>query len=110
MGSTSDSGAAARRPGVMGNALAMGGGVSFLFLCMILPLVGPSGVATAHAEKNALAFGGVLAAATVLSALALGVKLRERRSAGGRFPWYSGGMVVFAALTWLAFLAGLLGL
>ena len=41
---------------VTGTALAVASGLSFFFLCMILPLVGPAGSRVEHAGQNKVVF------------------------------------------------------
>ncbi|RKX45499.1 MAG: hypothetical protein DRP64_04630 [Verrucomicrobia bacterium] len=72
-----------------GTILAVVSGLSFFFLCMILPLVGPSGSKVAHAAQNKAAFLGVLMVTFLLAALASYSKIGRRKIAGGSLPYYS---------------------
>ena len=62
-----------------GTALTIAAGLSFLFVCMILPLVGKAGVQTVHAKQNHYAFLAALLVSLLLSAAATGTKLARRR-------------------------------
>lgn len=82
-----------------GTVLAVASGLSFFFLCMILPLVGPSGSKVEHAAKNKAAFLGVLMATFLLAALAAYSKVIRRKSDGGSLPLYSLGLCAICFLT-----------
>ena len=84
-----------------GNILAVASGLSFFFLCMILPLVGPAGSKVANALQNKVAFFAVLLMTFVLAALAAYSKLQSRKSVGGSLPVYSLGLCVVCILTLL---------
>jgi hypothetical protein len=81
-----------------GTVLAVASGLSFFFLCMLLPLVGPSGSKADHAAKNTAAFLGVLVVTFLLAALAAYSKLIQRRIDGGPFPYWSMGLCVVCVL------------
>jgi hypothetical protein len=87
-----------------GNVLAIASGLSFFFLCMILPLVGPAGSKVEHALKNKLAFLAVLLLTFLLAALASYSKLLQRKFEGGSLPLYSLGLCVVCLLTLLVFM------
>jgi len=72
-----------------GTVLAVSAGLSFFFLCMILPLVGPAGSRVDHALQNKLAFLLVLFITFGLAAAAAYSKLGCRKTAGGPLPWFS---------------------
>ena len=72
-----------------GTILAVASGLSFFFLCMILPLVGPSGSKVAHAAQNKAAFLGVLLVTFLLAAMAAYSKLMRRRADGCALPYWS---------------------
>lgn len=94
------------RPEV-GSALTVLSGLSFLFVCMILPLVGKAGMMTVHARENYFAFTATLAASLVLAVLATLSKLQRRKIDQSPLPLFS---LVLAALTGLLLAALLLGL
>jgi len=87
-----------------GTVLAVASGLSFFFLCMILPLVGPSGSKVDHAAGNKAAFLGVLMATFLLAALASYSKMMGRKSDGDPLPHYSLGLCVVCILTLLVLL------
>ena len=62
------------------------GGVAFFFLCMLLPIVGRSAVATPYYKQNFLSFLAVLVIALLCSLL--GWRLKAKRSAvdGSSYP------------------------
>ena len=89
---------------VTGSILAVSSGLSFFFLCMILPLVGPAGSRVDHALKNKAAFLGVLIVTFLLAAGASYSKLLQRKRDGGPLPHYSLGLCVLCILTLLVLL------
>lgn len=92
------------RPQV-GSVLAVASGLSFFFLCMILPLVGPAGSKVDHAAKNKAAFLGVLMVTFLLAALAAYSKMMRRKNDGAPLPLYSLGLCAVCILTLLLLLA-----
>ncbi len=84
---------------ITGSILAVSAGLSFFFLCMILPLVGPAGSKVEHALKNKVAFLGVLLVTLLLAALASYSKLMQRKVVDGSLPHYSLGLCVVCILT-----------
>ena len=88
----------------VGTTLAVASGLSFFFLCMILPLVGPAGSKVAHAAKNKAAFLGVLTATFVLAAIAAYSKMARRKVEGGALPYWSMGLCMVCILTLLVLL------
>ncbi|MCF7816702.1 MAG: hypothetical protein K9M54_02370 [Kiritimatiellales bacterium] len=88
-----------------GTILAVASGLSFFFLCMILPLVGPAGSKVAHAANNEMAFLGVLLVTFLLAALASYSKLGRRKIEGGSLPWFSLGLCGVCILTLFVLLA-----
>ncbi len=92
----------------VGNTLAILAGLVFLFLCMILPLVGPAGAATPYATANFIAFLGVLLLALVLSGLATWSKLQCRKVDGSPFPLWSAGLTGVLVFLLLMLLTGML--
>jgi uncharacterized membrane protein len=89
---------------LFGTTLAVASGLSFFFLCMILPLVGPAGSKVAHAAQNKAAFLGVLLATFLLAALAVYSKMLRRKVDGGALPYWSLGLCVVCVLTLLILL------
>ncbi|MEN7972633.1 MAG: hypothetical protein ABFR47_02240 [Verrucomicrobiota bacterium] len=87
-----------------GNILAVAAGLSFFFLCMILPLVGPAGSKVEHAGKNKAAFLSVLLLTFLLGVLASFSKIVRRKIDGGPLPYYSLGLCVICFLTLLVLL------
>jgi magnesium-transporting ATPase (P-type) len=91
---------------LVGTTLIVMAGLSFFFLCMILPLVGPSGSKTAQAGQNQLAFIGMLLLTTLLAAAASYSKILHRKVVGGTWPYWSLTLTVVCILTLLIQLAG----
>ena len=92
-------------------------GISFLFLCMVLPIVGPAaahgsgspGATQAeHFAKNVLAFRGVLLVSLVLAALAVVSKLERRKVDASPMPYSSIALCGLLALIVLAQVTGAL--
>lgn len=104
------------RPNV-GNLFSIAAGLSFLFLCMILPLVGPAAMRGSgspgagpvpHARANFLAFLGVLLLSLALSGLAVYSKIERRKVDGSPLPFYSIGLCIVLVFLLIALLTGLL--
>jgi small-conductance mechanosensitive channel len=93
------------RPGT-GTALAVAAGLSFFFLCMILPLVGPAGSRVDHAAQNMMAFLFVLLITFGLAAFAAYSKLGRRKVDGSPLPWFSFGLCGVCVLTLLVLVSG----
>lgn len=91
---------------VVGTTLAVAAGLSFFFLCMILPLVGPSGSKVAHAAQNQAAFLGVLVATFLLAGAAAYSKMLRRRAEGGPRPYWMLGLCGVCVLTLIVLLLG----
>ncbi|AKJ64300.1 hypothetical protein [Kiritimatiella glycovorans] len=85
-----------------GHAVSIASGVAFLFLLMMLPLVGPAGAKTPHAATNAAAFGAVLLLVFLLAAAAVFLKRRDPDTPKRwpAFPTLIGGLCLFLALAW----------
>lgn len=92
----------------VGSALTILSGLSFLMLCMCLPLVGRAGTAVPHASKNTLAFLVVLLVSLALAAAAVYSKLERRKVDGSPLPYLSIGLGSLCILFLLALVAGLL--
>lgn len=95
------------RPGV-GSLFTILSGLAFLFLCMILPLVGKAGAVTVHARANFVAFLVALLACIALAALATVSKLQRRRIDGSPLPVFSIVLLGLSTLLLLALVTGLL--
>lgn len=93
---------------LVGTALTTASWVSFLFVCMILPLVGKAAVATIHPQKNFIAFLIALLASLALAVLATISKLERRKIDHSPLPRFSFLMVGLCVLLLVALLAGLL--
>jgi len=89
-----------------GTILAVASGLSFFFLCMILPLVGPAGSRVEHADKNKAAFILVLLLTLALAAASTWSKLGCRKNHGGGLPWFSLGLGMVCILTLIVLLIG----
>lgn len=103
----------------VGNTLTVLSGISFLFLCMILPLVGPAAVhgsgspgagPAPYLKQNYMAFSAVLALSFVLGVAAIVSKIERRKVDGSPLPMYSIGLVVVLVLILIAFALGLFGI
>lgn len=93
---------------VVGSVLTVLSGLSFLFVCMILPLVGKAGSATVHAGLNTMAFAASLILTLVMAALATWSKLARRHLDQSPLPYFSIILVALSALLLLALATGLL--
>lgn len=103
----------------VGTTLSLLAGLSFLFLLMILPLVGPAAVygsgspgagPVPHLKENYLAFSATLALSIALNILAVVSKLERRKVDGSPLPYFSFALLVILALLLLAFVLGLLSI
>lgn len=90
----------------VGTGLAVASGLSFFFLCMILPLVGPAGSRVPHAGQNKAAFMSVLIFTFVLAALSVYSKLGRRKIDGSPLPYFSAGLCAVCVLTLVILLFG----
>lgn len=91
-----------------GDVLAMVGGVVFLFVLMMLPMVGPSGARTPHHAVNFTVFLLVLFGATAFAFGALALKISARRVDRSRFPFATAALCASCAFLLIALLGGLL--
>ncbi|WP_372795500.1 hypothetical protein [Pontiella sp.] len=83
----------------VGTALAVTAGLSFFFLCMILPLVGPAGSRVEHAGQNKVVFLLVLVVTFLLSALSVFSKMGRRKIDHSPLPGFSIGLSAVCILT-----------
>ena len=91
-----------------GTALTIAAGLSFLFVCMILPLVGKAGVQTVHVKQNHYAFLAALLVSLLLSAVASWAKIARRRIDGSPLPVLSLALTALCTLLLVSLFAGLL--
>lgn len=92
----------------VGSVLTVLSGLSFLLLCMMLPLVGKAGVVTVHYDKNFSLFVTVLVACSLLSVGALVSKRARSLRDGSPKPKLSLMLVGTCALIWSALITGLI--
>jgi len=85
-------------------------GLSFFFTCMLLPLVGPAGSRAPDADKNQLAFLGVLGLTFLLAALATGLKMIRRSEDQSPLPVWSMGLCAVCVFLFVLQLTGLLAI
>lgn len=85
-------------------------GLSFLFVCMLLPLVGRAGSVAPAAGKNRLAFLGAVLFSLLLGGLATLSKMERRKIDGSPLPYFSLGLMGLCLALLLALFAGLLSL
>jgi predicted transporter len=93
---------------VTGSTLTVLSGLSFLLVCMLLPMVGLAGAATPHAAHNHQVFSTILLMTLALSGFAIASKVARRRRDQSPPPWFSMALGVVLALLWIALHAGLL--
>jgi len=89
-----------------GNILAVASGLSFFFLCMILPLVGPAGSRVANAGQNKAVFLLVLFTTFAFAASASYSKMGRRKVDASGYPWLSLALCVLCALILVVLLMG----
>lgn len=70
----------------LGEALAIGGLVGFLFICMILPLVGKAGTRVEWTVPNSRAFASAVLGTLLLAALASASKWKQMKAGRGGIP------------------------
>ncbi len=104
---------------MVGNVLTILGGLSFLFLCMILPLVGPAAVhgsgspgagPAPHLKQNYMAFSATLAVSLILAVAAVYSKSERRKIDGSPLPKYSLALIGVLLFILVAFVLGWLSL
>jgi hypothetical protein len=103
------------RPAI-GSFFTILSGVSFFFLCMILPIVGPAAVhgsgspgagPTPALAKNYMAFTAVLIVSLAIAGLAVFSKMERRKIDGSPLPLYSVGLLALLVCMAIAFATGL---
>lgn len=82
----------------MDTFLAIAAGLSFYVLCMVLPLVGPTGSRVEHALKNKVTFLSVLMATFILAATSTYKRIERRKLEKCSFPWFQGGLSAVCVL------------
>jgi uncharacterized membrane protein YidH (DUF202 family) len=93
---------------VTGSVLTVASGVSFFFNCMLLPLVGRAGSSVPYADKNRLAFLGVLGLTFLLAALATWSKMIRRADDKSPLPYWSLGLCAVCTALFVLLITGLL--
>lgn len=102
-----------------GSILVILSAISFLFLCMVLPLVGPAAVhgsgspgagPAPHLEKNITAFLSVLLLSLALAGAAFYSKIQRRKIDNSPYPVFSLGLILILLAVFFAHLAGLLAI
>jgi hypothetical protein len=91
---------------LVGSALTVLAGLSFLFVCMIIPLVGPSGSAVPYARQNYIFFLLSTLASLALSGAAVWSKIQRRRLDGSPLPKASLALAGLCLLILFALFAG----
>jgi uncharacterized membrane protein YdcZ (DUF606 family) len=91
---------------VTGSVLTVAAGISFFFTCMCLPLVGRAGSSSPNADKNQLAFLGVLGLTFMLAALATWAKMLRRSGDKSPLPVWSLGLCAVCAIIFVLQLTG----
>jgi hypothetical protein len=94
----------------VGSFLSVLAGLSFLWLCMLLPLVGKAGAVTPFARHNYFVFLGFLLLTLALSGMAIGSKMTRRRRDGSPPPLFTLGLAGISVLLLIAQLANVLAL
>ncbi len=89
----------------LGTALAIAAGFSFYILCMILPMVGPTGSRVAHAAQNKATFLSVLVLTLALAGASAYVSLQRRKTEGGSLPFFPLGLCIVCLLFFVIVLA-----
>jgi hypothetical protein len=89
-----------------GTYLAVSAGLSFFFLCIVLPLVGPAGAKVDHAGKNRAVFLLTLFVTLALAAAAVYSKMGSRKENGGPLPCFSIALCAICILTFIVLMTG----
>jgi len=77
---------------VTGSVLAFSAGIFFYLLCMVMPLVGPTGSRVEHAGQNKATFLVLLLLTLLLAAASTYSRQGRRKLEGGALPWFSMGL------------------
>ncbi|MFH0909009.1 MAG: hypothetical protein V1929_09625 [bacterium] len=93
---------------VVGSTFTILSGLSFLFLMMILPLVGKAGTVVPNADKNHKGFLVALLVSLAMGVLATISKLERRKIDGSPLPLFSFILTALSSLLLVAFSLGLL--
>lgn len=104
---------------LVGNVLTILTGLAFIFVCMVLPLVGPAAVhgsgspgagPAEHLNLNYIAFTAALLVSLVLGLGAIASKIERRKVDGSPLPFYSFALVGILLFIGIAFALGLLSI
>jgi len=93
---------------VTGSVLTVASGIFFFFNLMCLPLVGRAGSSVPDADKNKLAFLGVLGLTFALAALATWAKMLRRSDDKSPLPYWSLALCAVCAAIFVLLMTGLL--
>ncbi len=94
------------RPGTV-NVLTLLAAISFQFMIILLPLVGPAGAVAPHARLNLITYLAVLFLTMGLSGVALYSKMKRRQVDASGFPYISAALLAGTFLFLFALVAGL---
>jgi len=92
-----------------GTLLTVLSGLSFLLVCMLLPLVGQAGANTSFADKSRTTFTAYLVLSIFLSLAAIFSKLMRRKLDRSPLPMFSFVLCVLGLLLLVALMADWLG-
>ena len=95
---------------LVGTLLTVLSGLSFLVVCMILPLVGRAGASVSFARQNFFTFLGIVLLSLGLAALAIISKLERRKIDGSPLPYLSIILGAICIVLLVALLTGLLSI
>lgn len=93
---------------VVGSTFTILSGLSFLFVAMILPLVGKAGYVVPNADKNYKGFLAALLVSLAMGVLATISKLERRKIDGSPLPMFSLILTVLSVFLLVSLLLGLL--
>lgn len=92
-----------------GTLLTVLSGLSFLLVCMLLPLVGQAGAHTSFADQNRTTFTAYLILSILLSSAAIFSKLMRRKLDQSPLPVFSFVLCALGLLLLVALMADWLG-